>query len=226
MDKLQIYVDGLFAHGGDLTQKKAVLAAMRADYDDAIATGEPETDALIAVMSAYADAASAAGPHRSIGIDAATANSFWRRAEFTARMTALGVAMLIAGLAALPLTGSRAGDYGVAAFFVALALGVVLLLIPRLLRRHSHKARRVPIAPATQALAQRKLAAYRQPYVIGLCTGIGLCIVSVAPAIALGPTLGASLMFLLIAIGCFFIIYVAMIQASYKKLQRPKAKLK
>jgi hypothetical protein len=50
--------------------------------------------------------------------------------------------------------------------------------------------------------------------------------VSVAPAIALGPTLGASLMFLLIAIGCFFIIYVAMIQASYKKLQRPKAKLK
>ncbi|MFD1485108.1 hypothetical protein ACFQ5J_07685 [Lacticaseibacillus baoqingensis] len=224
MDKLQIYADGLFAQG-DQRQKTVVLAAMEADYQAAIAAGQTPEAALLAVMSTYADAG-VANHHQSIGIDAATANSFWRRAEFTARLTALGIAVLIGGLAIIVVASDHTGGYGAGAFFVTLAIGVVLLLIPRLLHRGGHKAKRVLIAPATQALAQQKLAAYRQSYVIGLCTGIGLLIVAIAPVIALNSALGVALMFLLDAIGCFFIIYVVTIQASYKKLLRPKAKLR
>ncbi len=165
----------------------------------------------------------------SIGIDTTTAASFWRRNERTARFTAAGVATLIAACsapaAASTLSGMRDGIAG-GIFLLLTAIGVMLILTPRLNSRQHHKHRHIPIATATQALARQERAAYQRAHTIGMVFGIGMCIASPAAAAITGDALGAALFILGEAIGVFFIIYVNLVAAGYKKLTKKHANLR
>ena len=161
-----------------------------------------------------------------IGIDAATAISYWRRTARIAWTTAAGIALMIASCA-LPIISDYwlAGTSALpmAIFFLTVAAGILLISLPR--RRVQSRHKRVRVATSTQALAERELQAYHQPYTIGLVFGICLCVVAPAAAV-LDDRIGPAIFMLAGAIGVFFIVYVNLVAAGYKRLRRPYTRLR
>ncbi|WP_125570238.1 hypothetical protein [Lacticaseibacillus songhuajiangensis] len=160
------------------------------------------------------------------GIDSQTAISFWHQNEYRARLTALGIAALIAALA-LPIYLSDHGndDLGAGLYLLGTAIGVMLIIAPRL--GHSgHKHRRVLIAKATRQLAQQELHAYQHARTIGMVFGIGMCIASIAPAMMFNDDIGAACFMLFLAIGVFFLVYVNLVNGAYRRLTKERARLK
>lgn len=162
----------------------------------------------------------------AIGIDGATAASFWRRTERKARFTALGVAVLIAACGIAAIVSGYAGNLAGGLYLLATAMGVMLIITPYLGRRSAHHHRRVPIAQATRTLARREYDAYQRHQRIGMVFGIGMCIAALAPAAIIDNNLGGGLFMFGEAIGVFFLIYVNQVAAGYKKLTRKYAKLR
>ncbi|WP_125709582.1 hypothetical protein [Lacticaseibacillus porcinae] len=159
------------------------------------------------------------------GIDSQTAISFWEKNEHRARLTALGIAVLIAALA-LPIALSDNGNDGLGAglYLLGTAVGVMLIIAPRL--GHSgHKHRRVLISADARQLAKQELSAYQHSRTIGMVFGIGMCIASIAPAAMLDNSFGAACFMLFVAIGVFFLVYVNLINGAYRRLTRERARL-
>lgn len=161
-----------------------------------------------------------------IGIDPTTAASFWQRNERVARYTALGIGVLIASGGAAVATSAINDGLAGGSFLLLVAVGVLLILTPRLGQQHQHKHRRVPIAPDTRALAKQERLAYQRAHTIGLVFGIGMCIASPAAAAITNSDIGGALFMFGEAIGVFFIVYVNLVAAGYKRLTHAHAKLR
>ncbi|WP_461214248.1 hypothetical protein [Lacticaseibacillus sp. GG6-2] len=163
---------------------------------------------------------------KNIGIDPTTAVSFWRRNERTARFTALGIGVLIASGGAVEATSTINDGLAGGSFLLLVAIGVMLILTPRLGQHQQHKHRRVPIASDTRALAKQERLAYQRAHTIGLVFGIGMCIASPAAAAIANSDIGGALFMFGEAIGVFFIVYVNLVAAGYKRLTHDHAKLR
>ena len=157
------------------------------------------------------------------GIDSQTAISFWQKNEQRARLTALGIAVVIAALA-LPIMLSEYSD-GLAAvsYLLGTGIGVMLIIAPHL-GRTKHKHRRVLISTAARQLAQQEFNAYHKAYTIGMIFGIWMCLASIAPAVMLNDSLGAASFMIFVAIGVFFLVYVNLISGAYRRLTKERAR--
>lgn len=158
------------------------------------------------------------------GIDSQTAISFWHKNEHQARLTALGIAILIGALA-LPIALSNGSDnLGAGLYLLGTAIGVMLIVAPRI-NHADHKHHRVLIATGTRQLAQQELSAYQHPRMIGMVFGIGMCIASIAPAVMLDNDFGAAIFMLFVAIGTYFLVYVNIVAHGFRRLTRKRARL-
>ncbi|WP_390405266.1 hypothetical protein [Lacticaseibacillus jixiensis] len=165
----------------------------------------------------------------SVGLDVTSASHYWQQKERLARFTALGVAVLIAAFALTVYLSDNVNDnVSAAAYLVSTAAGVMLIVWPHLQHTKRHKHHQVPIAETTRSVAQRQLDAYRTQRLLGNCFGIGMGVLAIAGAAVAGnypDNTGVVIFFLFVAIGVFFLIYVNVIAASYKRLTRKKTRL-
>lgn len=164
-----------------------------------------------------------------VGLDVTSASHYWQRKERLARFTALGVAVLIAALAlSVYLADTSSENLIGATFLVTTAAGVMLIVWPHLQHTKRHKHHQVPIAETTRSVAQRQLEAYRNQRLLGNCFGIGMCVLAIAGATVYSTypdNMGGVIFFLFVAIGVYFLIYVNVIAASYKRLTHKKTRL-
>ncbi len=233
METIKNYLDSMFANMPNTAEvrnaKSELLQMMEDKYNELIAEGQSENMAVATVISEFgnldelaedlgvkeqldeAHGKESETPRRYISIE--EAKSYLANRSKKSLFMALGVMLCIVSVAS-PILLSSCGQpqLGAALMFVIIALGVGALVFNSFIDSDWKFIKREPckIDMSTATYVKERRRSFEAVRAICITIGIILCIVCWVPNIFANqfiPTLGASLMFLLVGIGVFLIVY-------------------
>ncbi|MFD1431096.1 permease prefix domain 1-containing protein [Lacticaseibacillus yichunensis] len=160
------------------------------------------------------------------------AEAYWAKSERFARMLSIGIALTIAAMGLAIMADYTRSNWffnmlgidpdGLVAMVLlgGWAVGVALIVRAGLNRRGDNEwlYEHWPIANATFKAALARRDSYHNAYTTGLTGGIVMCILSIAAPAMDGSDAGAGLFFLFVAIGVYFIVYVGLVNSSFKRV--------
>ncbi|WP_159721596.1 permease prefix domain 1-containing protein [Enterococcus sp. CSURQ0835] len=240
METIKNYLESLFSSLPDtpkVQQAKAdLLQAMEDHYNELLAEGKSEHEAIGAVISEFGsveelkealdlenEPESAAADWEQQITEAEMLRYLAERKK-AALWLGLGIAFTILSVALLISFASLgSGEIGVLAFILFVALGVGLIITAGVQFSRLGKQlndRRVPTA--VSRIAAELKENYHRSFMFSLVGGICLCVLSLFPMILVtsmgfSSGVGAAFMFLVIAAGVFLIVYGGIVQSSFTK---------
>lgn len=247
MKIIQDYLDSLFL-SVPLTPetkqaKEDLLAIMEDHFNELIAEGKSEHEAIGAVISEFGSideilAELELENAESIGeqefhddvIELDEAFDFWSVTRKFAFELSLGILLLCLSISSIVLQDlwGIIGALGIFGFFLFAAAGVGFIISGSMkYGRERKKLEDRPLESEVMNEASEQLLLYDKSFRTGLTVGIGLCILSIPLIIFFSEflyleLLGISLFFSTVGLGVFLIVYSSIIRHGFSKLSNQK----
>ena len=213
MDAIRTYIDNVFAafprteKAGKL--KREMLVGMEEKYRELKAEGKSEHEAIGGVIAGFGSAeeiaaelgvepgAAAAAEDSVLRLSAGEAREYLEQSRRSGAWVGGGVALIIAGLAALVAIADLTGLHGVGVFalLVAIAAAVTIFVVNgnRMEKYEEYEKKDVRLDEQTRSEVEQKRAAVMPYHGAKICVGVAIILLAVGLMVLLGDGMNVNI---------------------------------
>jgi len=239
MEVIKNYVDTMFVNLPQteelLAIKEDILLNMVEKYQELLAEGKPENEAIGTVIAEFGSIEElletfdidmeCVTKDRNLSLNTLTKQKIMNyliTRKYSGLMIAAGVITILIGISGfIPLANRDSLNMGFLLLFLGIISGIVLFIIAGMkLSKYDEMKKGFILKSTDRELLQQAKEDYYRSFMLSIVVGVIFSVGSLIPVVLMQSSgmpedIAVSFLLIFVAIGCFFFIYAGNIQGSY-----------